>query len=169
MNKTSIQKLYEQLLTFWNIQDANGMSSLFLANGNIIGFDGSQLNGQTSIKTELEKVFANHKTASYVWKVEEVRFLSTDIALLRAIVGMIPPEKKEVNPATDAIQSLIVVLENETWKISLFQNTPAQFHGRPELVENMTSELNKIGDSLMTKAQTHNKNIAASGKGTAVQ
>jgi len=29
------------------------------------------------------------------------------------------------------------------WRIKLFQNTPAQFHGRPELVEQMTDELRK--------------------------
>ena len=27
------------------------------------------------------------------------------------------------------------------WRISLFQNTPAQFHGRPDLVERLTREL----------------------------
>jgi uncharacterized protein (TIGR02246 family) len=144
MNKTKIEELHEKLLSSWNAQDANGMASLFLENGNIIGFDGSQLDGQNAIKTELEKVFAHHKTASYVWKVEEVRFLNKETALLRAIVGMIPPEKKEINPATNAIQSLVAVLDNETWKISLFQNTPAQFHGRPELVGSMTKELSKL-------------------------
>ena len=144
MNKAAIQKLHEELLTSWNAQDANRMSTLFQENGNIIGFDGSQLNGQISIRTELVKVFSHHKTASYVWKVEEVRFLSTEVALLRALVGMIPPGKKEINPATNAIQSLVAVLDKKTWKISLFQNTPAQFHGRPELVESMTTELNKL-------------------------
>jgi hypothetical protein len=31
--------------------------------------------------------------------------------------------------------------ENNDLKIQLFQNTPAQFHGRPEIVEQMTEEL----------------------------
>jgi hypothetical protein len=29
----------------------------------------------------------------------------------------------------------------------LFQNTPAQFHGRPELVDAMTRELQAVADS----------------------
>jgi hypothetical protein len=29
----------------------------------------------------------------------------------------------------------------DLWRIELFQNTPAQFHGRPELVSEMTAEL----------------------------
>src|SRR5690348_5427984 len=132
MNTTAIEKLHADLLTCWNKQDAGGMAALFAKNGNTVGFDGSQMNGQAQIQAELAAVFANHKTAAYVWKVEEVRFLSPQIALLRAIVGMIPPGKKEIDPATNAIQSLVAVLESDTWKIALFQNTPAQFHGRPE-------------------------------------
>nr|WP_263596933.1 hypothetical protein [Metabacillus idriensis] len=30
------------------------------------------------------------------------------------------------------------------WLIQLFQNTPAKFHGRPELNEQMTKELNQL-------------------------
>jgi uncharacterized protein (TIGR02246 family) len=141
METASIEKLHEGLLTYWNNQDAFGMASLFTKDANVIGFDGSQMNGREQIEAELKQVFANHKTASYVWKVEEVRFLDSNVALLRAIVGMVPPGKKEVNPATNAIQSLIGIKQNGVWKISLFQNTPAQFHGRSELVAAMTKEL----------------------------
>ena len=141
LNKTDIEQLHEKLLTSWNRQDAKGMAALFCSDGNIVGFDGSQMNGQIQIEKELQQVFANHKTASYVWKVEEVRFLHSHIALLRAIVGMIPPGKKEINPSVNAIQTLVAVFDNEGWKISLFQNTPAQFHGLPELVEQMTKRL----------------------------
>ena len=144
METKAIEKLHEELLTYWNNQNASGMASLFTRDANVIGFDGSQMNGQVQIETELKQVFANHKTASYVWKIEEIRFLDDQVALLRAIVGMVPPGKKEINAATNAIQSLIAVKQNDSWKISLFQNTPAQFHGRPELVDAMTKELSKL-------------------------
>jgi uncharacterized protein (TIGR02246 family) len=144
MNKEEIEKLHSDLLSAWNNQDARSMASLFSKDANLIGFDGSQINGQANIEPEMSKVFSDHKTASYVWKVEEVRFLSSQIALLRAIVGMIPPGKKEINPERNAIQSLVAIGESETWKISLFQNTPAQFHGRPQLVDQMTKQLNEL-------------------------
>jgi uncharacterized protein (TIGR02246 family) len=144
METNAIKKLHEELLTYWNNQNAFGMASLFTKDANVIGFDGSQMNGQEQIEAELKQVFANHKTASYVWKVEEVRFLDSQAALLRAIVGMVPPGKKEINATTNAIQSLIGIKQNDVWKISLFQNTPAQFHGRPELVDAMTKELSKL-------------------------
>ena len=144
MEAIAIEKLYKELLTFWNNQSASGMASLFTEDANVIGFDGSQMNGRLQIESELANVFNNHKTARYVWKIEEIRFLGSQTALLTAIVGMVPPGKKELNSATNAIQSLVAIKQNELWKISLFQNTPAQFHGRPELVDAMTKELSKL-------------------------
>ena len=144
MEKSSIEKLHANLLTCWNDKDSSGMSALFTSDGSAIGFDGSQMNGRNEIAKELAKVFVDHKTASYVWKVEEVRFLDSDVAVLRAIVGMVPPDKTEINPETNAIQSVVAILENDSWKIALYQNTPAQFHGRPELVEQMTKKLTEV-------------------------
>ena len=139
-----IRKLHADLLTCWNNKDAKGMASFCSDNANMIGFDGSEMNGQIQIENELRQIFSNHKTAKYVWKVKEVRLLNSEVALLRAIAGMVPPGKKDINPATNAIQSLIAVKRHSTWAISLFQNTPAQFHGRPELVEQMTKELSEL-------------------------
>jgi len=144
MEDAAIEILHRQLLTFWNNQNGVGMASLFTEDANVIGFDGSQMNGRLQIETELKQVFANHMTAGYVWKIEEIRFLNSQTALLRAIVGMVPPGKKELNSATNAIQTLIAIKQNDIWKISLFQNTPAQFHGRPELVDAMTKELSEL-------------------------
>ena len=144
MEDTAIEELHRQLLTFWNNQDGVGMASLFTEDANVVGFDGSQMNGRLQIETELKRVFANHNTARYVWKIKEIRFLDSQTALLRAIVGMVPPGKNELNSETNAIQSLIAIKQNDLWKISLFQNTPAQFHGRPELVDAMTKELSKL-------------------------
>lgn len=144
MENAAIEKIYSQLLNCWNNRDAHGMASLFSDNGNVIGFDGSQMNGKKEIEKELQQVFTNHKTAAYVWKINEVRFLNSETALLRAIVGMTPPGKREINPSTNAIQTLVAIKQSNNWQISLFQNTPAQFHGRPELVEKMTKELSEL-------------------------
>jgi len=93
--------------------------------------DGSQYNSK------------HHQTATYVWKIKEVRFLHSEVATLRAIVGMIPPGQKEINPVANAIQTITAIKQNDVWKIDPFQNTPAQFHGRPEMVEKLTKELNE--------------------------
>lgn len=140
----AVKALHRRLLDYWNRQDAKGMASLFTEDANVIGFDGSQLNSRAAIEKELSQVFSNHPTARYVWKVEEVRSLQPAVSLLRAKVGMVPPGKNALNPATNALQSLVAVEHSGQWQIALFQNTPAAFHGRPELVEAMTRELSEL-------------------------
>jgi len=144
MDKNDILELHQRLLTCWNGQDAKGMASLFSDDGTTVGFDGSQLSGKDAIEMEMQKIFSHHQTARFVWKVKEVLFLKEDVALLRAVAGMVPPRKTAIVPERNAIQSLIAVNEENKWKIVLFQNTPAQFHGRPELAEALTKELNEV-------------------------
>ena len=48
------------------------------------------------------------------------------------------------NPALNAMQSLVAVKRANQWKVALFQNTPAAFHGRPEAVVQLTEELRKL-------------------------
>ena len=143
MDKAKIERLHTDLLTAWNKQDATKMASLFTDNGISIGFDGSQYNGKSEIETEIGIIFKHHQTADYVWKIKDVRLLHSEVATLSAIVGMIPPGQKDINPAANAIQTITAIRQNDVWKIALFQNTPAQFHGRPEMVERLTKELNE--------------------------
>ena len=77
-------------------------------------------------------------------KIREVRRIDSDAALLRAVVGMVPAGQTDLNPAVNAIQSLVAVRRGERWRIVLFQNTPAQFHGRPDLAEALTQELRAL-------------------------
>ena len=63
---------------------------------------------------------------------------------MRSFVGMVPRDKIELMPEVNAIQSLVAVKEQNDWKVSHFQNSPAQYHGRPELVEALTRELQEL-------------------------
>jgi uncharacterized protein (TIGR02246 family) len=145
-DETQVITLYRTLIESWNRRDARAFADLFYAQGNSIGFDGSQMNGPEEIYTELGKIFTHHKTSSYVTLVREVRFLGTDVFLLRASAGMLPPGKTEIKPDVNAIQSLIALREGKVFKIALFQNTPAAFHGRPELSVALTKELQLEAD-----------------------
>lgn len=102
------------------------------------------MNGRAEIATDLRAIFAHHPTAAYVAKVREVRPIDSKVALLRAVAGMIPPGKTELNPDTNAVQSLLIVLDAGQPKIALLQNTPAAFHGRPHLGEELTAELSEV-------------------------
>ncbi|SDZ99115.1 conserved hypothetical protein [Thalassobacillus cyri] len=139
-----VRKLYEQLISAWNHRNAKGMADLFSKNGESIGFDGSQSNGPEEIFSHLDPVFRDRPTAPYVTKIKEIRFLGEDIAIVRAIAGMVPPGESDIKPDVNTHQTLLLSFQNGKWNIELFQNTPAQFHGRPELVEKMTDELREL-------------------------
>ncbi|MGZ4033007.1 MAG: SgcJ/EcaC family oxidoreductase [Tumebacillaceae bacterium] len=143
-NETDIHALYQQLIDGWNQRSAVAMSERLAEAGEMIGFDGSQYIGRDEMVSNLESIFAQHPTPPYHVKVKSVRFVSPDVAILRAIAGMIPPGKTELAPALNAHHTLVASRTTGDWQIALFQNTPAQFHGQPELVEQMTAELREL-------------------------
>ena len=140
----AVRELYALLLDAWNRRSAADYAALFADDGTIIGFDGSVESGQQNIREHLAPIFAHHPTAAYVAKIREVRDLGPGVAVLRAIVGMIPPGATDLKPATNAHQTLIAVQQAGAWRIVLFQNTPAQYHGRPDLIEAHTEELQHL-------------------------
>ena len=140
----AVSSLYFQLLAAWNQRDAPAYAALFAGDAAVVGFDGSQMNGRADIEATISQIFADHLTAEYVGKVREVRFVTPEVALLRAVVGMIPHGQRELNPATNAIQTLVATHGDSGWQITLFQNTPAQFHGRPDLAAALTDELRAL-------------------------
>jgi uncharacterized protein (TIGR02246 family) len=140
-DEAAVSALYLRLLNCWNRRCADDFAYLFADDGSVVGFDGSQTRGQSEISEHLRQIFADHQTAAYIGKIKEVRFLTRNAGILQAVVGMIPRGQSRLNPATNAIQSLVAEKRNGKWRIAHFQNTPAQFHGRPELAEALTDEL----------------------------
>jgi uncharacterized protein (TIGR02246 family) len=143
-DEDDIRALYRRLLDAWNARVADAFAATFVENGEVVGFDGSQMFGRAEVADTLRRIFADHVTAAYVSKVRSVRHLAPDVAILRAIVGMAPPGSAELNPQVNALQTLVAAKREGQWRIALFQNTPAQFHGRPELVQQMTDELRQL-------------------------
>jgi uncharacterized protein (TIGR02246 family) len=137
-------RLYEQLLDAWNRRDAKAFAALFADDGSAVGFDGSQMDDRSEIETTLAAIFKDHQTARYVARVREVRALGDGVTLLRAVAGLVPPGHSAVNPATNAVQSVVTIARDGVQKIALLQNTPAAFHGRPERADALTGELNEV-------------------------
>jgi uncharacterized protein (TIGR02246 family) len=141
IDQTGVTTLYQNLLNAWNDRNAANFAALFTPDGSSVGYDGSQMNGNAEIESTLAKIFADHPTAAYIHIVRQVRFLSPDTALLHAVVGMIPPGQSDINPDRNAVQSMVAVKAQNQWRIAHFHNTPAQFHGRPDLSASLTEEL----------------------------
>ena len=47
-------------------------------------------------------------------------------------------------PDRNAVQTVVAHRGEDGWSVVLFQTTPAQFHGRPDLAEALTAELAEL-------------------------
>ena len=137
----SVEQLYAALLDAWNRDDAEAFAASFADDGEVIGFDGSEMAGREAIAAELGRIFADHETGSYVGIVRGVRRIGDDAFLLRAVAGVVPAGADDLEPELNAVQSLVASWHEGRWQIDLYHNTPAAWHGRPEAVEALTAEL----------------------------
>ena len=140
-DRDAVSSVYRDLLAAWNRRDGKAFAAPFATDGEVIGFDGSETQGQAAIESEMTRIFADHATGEYVGKVRDIVQLSPEVALLRAVAGVVPAGQKDLNPALNSIQTMLCKKANNRWEIVLYQNTSAQFHGRPESVEQLTAEL----------------------------
>jgi uncharacterized protein (TIGR02246 family) len=136
-----VRALHQAILSAWNRRSAADLAALFTADGSLVGFDGTQNNGRAEIAAALADIFANHPTPAFVGIVRGVRFPAPRVALLRAVAGMVPDGKSDVNPALNAVQTLVATERDGRWLAEMFHNTPAAFHGRPEAGDQLTQEL----------------------------
>lgn len=143
--ETEVRALYQQMLDGWNRRDGDACAAPFADDSTIIGFDGSQHTGRAAFAADLRQIFADHVTPVYVAKVKRLRLLAPDIVMLSAMVGMVPAGQSDLNPALNAHQTIVASSAPDgRWRILHFQTTPAQFHGRPELVREFTDELRQV-------------------------
>ncbi len=82
--------LYRQLLDGWNKRNANAFAALCIEDGDLVGFDGSQMTGRAEIASALRQIFADHPTAAYVSKVRLIASLLTRSVGARAPSSLQP-------------------------------------------------------------------------------
>jgi hypothetical protein len=64
-----------------------------------------------------------------VGKVEDVRFVDPDVAVLHAVGGTIMRGKSKPSPGRDSIQTLTVTRGGHEWQVAAFQNTRLRLMG----------------------------------------
>jgi uncharacterized protein (TIGR02246 family) len=136
-----VRGLYEAILEGWNGRNAQDFAAPFAEDGEVIGFDGSQMKGRTAIAGEMTRIFEDHQTGRYVGIVRSVRPVGSNGAILRAVAGIVLAGQSDIEPKNNSIQALVAEETDGEWRVVLYHNTPAQFHGKPELAESLTEEL----------------------------
>src|ERR1700704_3593556 len=112
------RELYTRLIEAWDKRNARDFALLFASDANLVGFDGSQVNGQLEVGAHLTEIFSHHQTPTYVAIIRDVRLIAPDVTLLRTNTGLIPPGRDDIDPALNAVQSMIAVQKAGSWKIA---------------------------------------------------
>src|SRR4051812_20412004 len=102
--ESKVRSLYHSLIEAWNENKANEYADLFTTNASVVGFDGSQMNSREEIRSQIGAIFKHHKVARYVTLIREVRPINSNVFVLRAVAGMVPPGASDIMPERNAIQ-----------------------------------------------------------------
>ena len=140
-DRLAVRSLYAGVLDAWNRRNAEEMAAPFAKQCLLIGFDGSTMHSRDEIARAMAAIFTDHATGAYVGKVRSVQVVTPGVVLLLAATGVVPAGAADLNPALNAWQTVVAQQQDDGWQIVQMQTTPAQFHGRPELVAQLTEEL----------------------------
>jgi uncharacterized protein (TIGR02246 family) len=144
-DETAIRALIEQMIDGWNKGSGNAFATPFDDDADFVGFDGTHLKGRQEIALFHQDPFDKYlKGSRLVWKLRSARLLTPDVAIINAISGTVMPGQKDLDTERNSVQTYVAVKRNGDWRLTAFQNSRAQFIGRPEQSEALTKELRQL-------------------------
>jgi uncharacterized protein (TIGR02246 family) len=122
--EATVRDLYQKLMNGWNQGSGEAFAAVFTEDGDLVAFDGTHFKGREEIAPFHQELFDRWmKGTRLVGRVEDVRFLSPDVALIHAVGSTVMRGKSEPSPERDSIQTLVAVRQGEEWRLAAFQNT----------------------------------------------
>jgi uncharacterized protein (TIGR02246 family) len=141
-DKEAIHGLYFQMIDGWNKGSGDVFAAPFAEDGDLVSFDGTHLKGRQEISSFHQQLFDTFvKDSRLVGKIRSVRFLTADVALIHAVSGTIMAGQSDIDSERNSIQTLVAIKSDGQWHLAAFQNTRAQFLGRPDAFQALTEEL----------------------------
>jgi uncharacterized protein (TIGR02246 family) len=123
-DEAAVRDLYQELMDGWNRGSGEAFAAAFAHDGDLVAFDGTHFEGREEIAPFHQQLFDKWlKGSRLVGRVEEVRFLSPDVAVMHAVGSTVMRGKTEPSPERDSIQTLVATRESGEWRIAAFQNT----------------------------------------------
>lgn len=144
-DEKAIAALLEQLMDGWNRGSGEAFAAPFAEDADFVAFDGTYTQGRAEIAASHQMLFDRFMGGTrLIGKVRSVRFLTPEIALMHAVGGTVMPGQSDLEPERNSIQTMVVTKQEGQWRIAAFQNSRAQFMGRPEAAQALTEELRRL-------------------------
>jgi uncharacterized protein (TIGR02246 family) len=123
-DEAAVRALYQELMSGWSRGSGDAFAAAFTDDGDLVAFDGTHFKGREEIAPFHQELFDRWMRGSrLVGRVEDVRFLSPDVALMHAVGSTVMRGKSEPSPERDSIQTLVAVRQDDKWRLAAFQNT----------------------------------------------
>lgn len=144
-DESEVRSLYFQMIDGWNKGSGDLFAAPFAEDSDLVGFDGMHLRGRQEIASFHQQLFDTFvKGSRLVGKIRNVRFLTPDVAIMHAVGGTIMDGQIDIEPERNSVHTLVAMKGNDgKWRLAAFQNTRAQYIGRPEMSNELTEELRK--------------------------
>ncbi|MGH2416025.1 MAG: SgcJ/EcaC family oxidoreductase [Microcystaceae cyanobacterium] len=144
-DEAAIHALYQQILDGWNKGSGDAFAAPFAEDADFVAFDGSYFKGRQEIASFHQMHFDQFlKGTRLIGKVRSVRFLTPEVAIMHAVAGTVMQGQTDIEPERNSIQTLVAMKRDGKWHLAAFQNSRAQFMGRPELAQELTEELRQL-------------------------
>jgi uncharacterized protein (TIGR02246 family) len=81
------------------------------------------------------------KGSCLIGKIRSIRFVTKDVAIMIAVGGTVMAGQSDIEPERNSIHTIVAVKrDSSNWYFTAFQNSRAQYIGRPEESQALTSE-----------------------------
>jgi uncharacterized protein (TIGR02246 family) len=129
--EAAVRDVYRQFMRAWNRGSGVELAAVFTTDGDLVGFDGTRLEGRQEIAGFHQRLFDKWlKGSRLVGQVTDVRFLGPDVAVLHAVGGTVLHGKRTPAPERDSVQTLVLTRQaGGDWRVAAFQNTRLRVMG----------------------------------------
>jgi uncharacterized protein (TIGR02246 family) len=144
-DEAAICALFQQLLDGWNKGSGEAFAAPFAEDADFVAFDGSYFKGREDIASFHQVHFDQFlKGTRLVGKVRSVRFLTPEVAIMHAVAGTVMSGQSDIEPERNSTQTLVARKQGGEWRLAAFQNSRAQYLGRPKVAQELTEELRQL-------------------------
>ena len=120
-DEAAIRENVKQMETGWNTKSGALFAKPFAEDADYVVINGMYIKGRSVIETAHQRIFDTiYKDTTVTLAVKQIRFLRPDVAVVHANAHRNGPAKELT---TEAMLTLVMTKEKESWTIAAFQNT----------------------------------------------